>query len=73
MESDIVKWVEGWALDRLSERNTWATWISLAGVHLGGVINPQLDPLLINAATALVAVVGFVISGKPIFEKQASK
>ena len=75
MENGIIKWVIAWALARLSDRVTWATWISLAAVHLGGVINPAFEPLLINIATAIVAAIGFAVTGKPIFteKKETSK
>ena len=73
IENALVAKLEEWALERLNDRVTWATWISLAAAHFGGVVNPSLDPLLVNAATAFFAVVGYVVKGNPIFEGKASK
>ena len=69
MDNELVKWVVDWGLARLSERNTWATWIAVAGVKiLGGQLDPAFDNLLINAALGLVAVIGYAVKGKPILE-----
>ena len=67
IENSIFQAGTNWALARLKDRNTWVTWIALAAAHFGGVINPALDPLLVNAATAIVAVLGYVVTGSPIF------
>ena len=70
MESGIIKWVVTWGLARLADRVTWATWISLGVAHFGiGVIDPQFESMLINIATAIVAVVGYAVEGKPLIGK----
>ena len=75
MEDSILKLVLSWALARLGDRNTWATWIAIAAAHFGGVTNPAISPLLVNAALGLVALIGYVVKGTPIFEpkKEESK
>lgn len=73
MENEVVKMAIAWALARLNDRTTWSTWVALAAVHFGGVINPAIEPLLVNVAISIVAVVGYAVTGKPIFEKKETK
>ena len=73
IEEIVVSKAVPYVLEKLNERNTWITWIGLAGAHFGGVINPDLSPLLVNAATAFFAVVGFVAKGAPIFTAKEKK
>lgn len=69
LEDGILKLAVSWALDRLTERNTWAAWIGVATVKFGVTLNPNLDTLLVNLALAAVAVVGYALKGQPLFEK----
>ena len=67
MEGSIIHMVVGWVLARLSERNTWETWIGVAAVKLGVTINPAFDTLLVNILLAVVATLGYAIEGKPLW------
>jgi drug/metabolite transporter (DMT)-like permease len=73
METSIIKMATSWALARLMERNTWATWIGVAALKFGVTLSPEFDNLIINLALAAIAAIGYAVKGQPIFEKVEKK